>query len=400
MPPLDSPFVPQLLTVYNRRFHPLTIRTHVEHLRKHGSVWWGRFRADSARLSVYEARTEWPHVAALADARRAAGEPTALFVTNFEALHVCKVTEIVLGDDPRGEPRSEALDHYREHSVPIWFRVVDVRALSYDMTTTDDWFNSQLGVVLGGSKRRRAATGKFDPYATAEYTYPILLEAPRWELLFPETRTSKPRWADQVDAMAPRPVHEARKELEKKLARVWKRISAESRELLANAWVQTKKLEAGQDDDPGMGFTRLAIAVENELARGLVPALEALVPRLKAARAPGAVAIAESLAAARPREGQSRDGAWTLGPAVGLLRRLVSHNAREIDALGLKQLATLCREAEWLARVVEMRNFGSHGGNEAKAAQKAALGAFFAHGGREMEGVLGATEGVTKWKAK
>jgi hypothetical protein len=171
------PFVSQLLAVYNRRFHPLTIRTHVEHLRKRGFVWWGRFRADAGRLSTAEARAEWPHIAALADDRLAAGEPTALFVTNYEALHVCKVTHIVLGDDPESEVRREALPYYGDHSVPIWFRVEDVRALSYDMTTTDDWFNSRLGVVLSGSKRRRKAAGTFDPYATAENAYPTLDDA-------------------------------------------------------------------------------------------------------------------------------------------------------------------------------------------------------------------------------
>ena len=250
------PFVPQLLAVYNRRFHPLTIRTHVELMRKRGFVWWGRFRADAGRLSTAEARAEWPHIAALADDRLAAGEPTAPFVTNYEALHVCKVTHIVLGDDPESEVRREALPYYGDHSVPIWFRVEHVRALSYDMTTIYDWFNSRLGVVLSGSNRRRKAAGTFDPYATAENAYPIVLEAPTCAELFPPTQTSKRRWADQDDAMAPRPVHEARKELEKKLVTVWKRIAPESRELLANAWVQTKKLEAGEDDDPGMGFVR------------------------------------------------------------------------------------------------------------------------------------------------
>jgi len=54
---------------------------------------------------------------------------TRLVSTNVE-LHACKVTEVGFGDDPPGGTRSQALPYYAERSVPLWFRVEDVRALS------------------------------------------------------------------------------------------------------------------------------------------------------------------------------------------------------------------------------------------------------------------------------
>jgi len=82
------------------------------------------------------------YVADLAEARAKAREPSVLFVSNHVELHACKVTAVAFEDDPPGGTRSQALPYYAERSVPLWFRVEDVRALSYDQTMTTDWFTS------------------------------------------------------------------------------------------------------------------------------------------------------------------------------------------------------------------------------------------------------------------
>ncbi len=80
-----------------------------------------------------------PHVADLAKARAAASEPSILFVSNHVELHACKVTAIALGDDPPGGVRAQALPYYGDRSIPLGFRVEDVRAFSYDHAMTIDW---------------------------------------------------------------------------------------------------------------------------------------------------------------------------------------------------------------------------------------------------------------------
>ena len=116
--------------LYSTRYNARTIRDHVEHLRKRGYVWWGRFYTGPTRFDAAAARARWPHVAQLAAERALAKEPSLLFVTDHHALHVFDVTRILFGDDPGEGARDEAMPNYADKSVPLWFRVRDSRALS------------------------------------------------------------------------------------------------------------------------------------------------------------------------------------------------------------------------------------------------------------------------------
>ena len=183
--------VPQLLMLYHQRYNTKTLRVHVEHLRAHGFVWWGRFYGGAERFDATAARARWSHVAELAEGRAKAREPSILFVSNHVELHACKVIEVAFGDDPAGGTRSQALPYYAERSVPLWFRVEDVRALSYDHTMTIDWFEHRLGLVKASVTRWSSNPYErpFDPAGELLHKFPIVLEGPPCaELFAPEGR--------------------------------------------------------------------------------------------------------------------------------------------------------------------------------------------------------------------
>ena len=125
-------------------------------------MWWGRFYGGAERFDAPAAQARWPHVAELAEARAKAREPSILFVSNHVELHACKVTEVGFGDDPPGGTRSQALPYYAERSVPLWFRVEDVRALSYDHTMTIDFL---MPVFHRRTRSGRAPSGDITPFS-------------------------------------------------------------------------------------------------------------------------------------------------------------------------------------------------------------------------------------------
>jgi len=94
--------VPQRLMLYHPRQSTKVLRVHVEHLRAHGFVWWGRFYGGEERFDAPAAQARWSHVAELAEARAKAREPSILFVSNHVELHAGKVTEVGFGDDAPG----------------------------------------------------------------------------------------------------------------------------------------------------------------------------------------------------------------------------------------------------------------------------------------------------------
>jgi hypothetical protein len=154
-------------------------------------------------------------------------------VSDHQALHVFDVTQILLGDDPGEGSRGAALPHYADMSVPVWFRVRDSRALSYDHGSTNDWFAGQLGPVLGGSTR---ANGE-------PFSYPF---------------------------------------------------DPTAREQIASAWVTRGYLARDEDVDPTDGFNHVARAVEIELRDELLDAFERLVAARKLARLKDAIAEARA----------------------------------------------------------------------------------------------------------
>ncbi len=328
---------PQLLMLYNTRFHARTIRDHVEHLRKHGYVWWGRFYNGPKRFDATEARARWPHVAQLAAERALSGEPSLLFATDHHALHVFDVTRILFGDDPGEGARAAALPHYADKSVPLWFRVRDSRALSYDHSSTNDWLNGQFGSTVGGATR---ASGEpfsypYDPTGAVLNQFPIVLEGPAHGELF-DARGLRAggkglkRWADAPDAMSPRPVQRALDHLDTSMDQgVWRRTSSEAREQLACAWVTRGYLARDEDVDPTDGFNHVARAAEIELRDELLDPFERIVAARKLTRLNDAIAEARGTTA----RGERRP--WTMGSSVGFVESFAGNHRRELDAVGL-----------------------------------------------------------------
>jgi hypothetical protein len=100
-----------------------------------------------------DARARWPHAADFADALAESGKPAVVLFTDFAALHVGKLTRIAFGNDPTAI-RKEAPTYYAHRRVAMWFRLGDLRALSYETYRTAEWQRAHLGPVLAGARRR------------------------------------------------------------------------------------------------------------------------------------------------------------------------------------------------------------------------------------------------------
>jgi hypothetical protein len=281
----------------------------------------------------------------------------------------------------------------------VWFRVEDVRALSYDHTMTLDWFDRRLGRVTAGVTRSSGGpyTSAFDPAASVLHQFPIVVEGPTCaELFAAEGRPASGRWADAPDAVTSRPVQRARAHLAKSLAPgLWRRLDVETTDLLANAWVERGRVERDEDVDPRMGFTRIACAVENELCARLIPALERLCDRLKATGSPVHAALAQHVSDARPSDSSGRAAEWTLGTALDLLKRIVNRSRRDLVALKVPALLELATNVRWLEDVNRMRNSASHGGRPLRPSEvRKALFAFFDERGEGLRAVVDARDDV------
>ncbi|MGO8995160.1 MAG: hypothetical protein ACLQVI_17735 [Polyangiaceae bacterium] len=386
---------PQLLMLYNLRFHARTIRDHVEHLRKHGFVWWGRFYNGPTKFDATAARARWPHVAQLAAERTLSGEPSLLFATDFQSLHVFDVTQILLGDDPGQGARAAALPHYADKSVPLWFRVRDSRALSYDHSSTNDWLSGRLGPTIGGATRTNGEPFQhpYDPTGAVLNQFPIVLEGPAHAELF-DGKGPK-RWADAPDAMSPRPVQKALDHLDTSMdPAAWKRTSSEAREQIACAWVTRGYLARDEDVDPTDGFNHVARAVEIELRDELVDPLERLVAARKLKRLDDAIADARGTGARGERK------SWTMGSIVGFVQSFATHHRRDLEALGLGELVKLSLNMKWLKETHALRNVTTHMDPRAavdpRKEARRALFAFFERQGKDLGGILDARDAVRR----
>ena len=118
---------------------------------------------EGARVTDAAARARWPHVADFADALAASAKPAVVFVTDHAAFHACKLTCIAFGNDPPGIRKEKAPTYYAHRRVAMWFRLADLRALSYETYRTAEWQRAHFGPVRMASSESSARASRSTP---------------------------------------------------------------------------------------------------------------------------------------------------------------------------------------------------------------------------------------------
>lgn len=270
-----------VLLVWNPLHEPRSIEVHVEHLRTGSATWWGRIygrpretptRGPSPAVTTMVDRTRRHVEQALAEA----GEVT-VFVTNHTSLHALRVTE-VRGAEAR-PPLDAIPEYYRDKLALQWFKVVDVRALSYDQTSTLDYlrevrFAREVLDVAGPWPRVGEAATEFhgyDPFASMAYRYPLPVElADDADPTFWQPPEGLRRFVDDEEAAFPHALLAALERLEGRVPALWGRISRPARLLVANGEVSRDALGSRSSFGLASAILGLATAVEHELREGLV----------------------------------------------------------------------------------------------------------------------------------
>lgn len=325
--------VEQLLTVWNPYFHPQTIQVHVEALRKNGKVWWGRLYR-GRELNEEEAKAKFAEVRRIAGEAEAAGRDLVLFATNHVQLHALRVDQVRFGSTLPEEERPFVLSYYRELEArpALWFRVLDVRALSFDQLETLRYFFDSGEVEAG-------LIG-FDPFAAYKWEYPIVVRGPAAERLFdPSLLRGRARLhAHHAETLFPPEVQRARREVGRRLGPLWERLEEKSRHFLASGWLVHSRYGSLRDFDRSSSFSGVARAVETELCEATIgPWVDRW--RLRRAIFGG--------------------GRLTLGAVERALDELAALG-EEKGAGALVELAGNRQWRRWLRRFVELRNEAAH----------------------------------------
>ncbi len=323
----------QLLTVWNPYFEPETIQVHVELLRQHGKVWWARLYRGQP-IDTEAARAKYAHVAEIWPPSRKEG---VLFATNFVMLHALRVDAVIFGRALPPEEVAFAPAHYFQEPEDavgpwpaLWFRVRDVRALSFNQVETLRHFFDRV---------IDAADFGYDPFASFKWRYPVVVRGPTVERLFDRALLGgRGRiFADLPETLFPPEVQNARRQLEERLGPHWGRLEERSRIFLASSWVVFNQYRKHRDFDLSSALTGAARAVETELCTHIVK------PTVRALRI-------EALFGAQP---------LTLGAAAKFLDA-VAERAREAGVTALWELAANETWRAWLDRFVDLRNDSMH----------------------------------------
>lgn len=333
--------VSQLLTVWNPYYEPHTIQVHADILRRQQQdhrVWWARLYMGTRQFDAAAARERYRHVAEVADEAKRERRPIVLYTTNYQVLHALLVDEVVFGAAlPEGERQFIPAYYQRELPQPVlWFRVRDIRALAFNQLDTLRYF------LEGGE----IASGKsgYDPYAAFHHDYPIVVQAPPAEQVFDRSLLRKERlFVDRSETVFPPEVELARKELRKKMGRVWAKLEDKSKAFLATSWLIFDKYQNASGFDLSAAFTGVARAVETEVCEGVMEPFVQLVRKTK-----GDVDL-----------GLLPSSRLTLGAVPPVLDRAES---LALD-LGLNQLWQLASHREWrrwFDSFVAIRNDASH----------------------------------------
>lgn len=325
--------VEQLLTVWNPYYQPETIQVHVELLRKHGAVWWGRLYRGRT-LDKDAAKKRFPAAWDVVRQVREEGRELLVFTTNHVLLHALRVDEVRFGHELPEEERALVPSYYEDAKAPaaLWFRVRDVRALAFSQIDTLRYFfdSGELEAGLTG----------YDPFAAYEWVYPIAVRGPSVEEIFdPAHLRGKARaFADHPETLFPPEVDLARRELHRMLGGLWPRLEEKSQHFLASGWVVYGRYQGLRDFDLSSAFSGVARAVEAELCEATVgPLLERLDLR-------------EALLGARPL-------------TLGVVERALDEVAEAAVAHGVETLGALVDDRQWrrwLRRFVSLRNDAAH----------------------------------------
>ena len=371
MSPPSPEFVPGALVVWNPLFEPDTILAHVDHWRASGqgeerATWWGRiYDAPPDRMPRPEL------VSALEEAIEACTQTlhergrVVLFATDFRQLHALEVDAIryTLHDAEAAPAPEERPGYYRNRRVIAWFRVRDVRALSFEALDTLQYLREHVRV--------QDSRYGYDPYASFGLRYPTFVRGPGPEELFDAARAKMGigRFADLSDTVYPPRLANARKDLEKLLGSdTWNGLDDASRLFLASARIlvlQRSALDAQLEMTPVVMY--LSNVVEREVVAGVLqPVVRALL-----SGAPALEAGEDLRRAWRSFDLESR---LSLGAAAMLVPAMRSWEPGR-EACG----ALVAEEAwaHWLLDLVVRRNDAAHARHVERGWVESAAGELF-----------------------
>lgn len=355
--PTDSPILdPAALVVWNPLFQPDTVLAHVQHWRASGvgearCTWWGRIYdgkpGGTPRRELLDSLDQ-----ALEACRRSLSERgrVVLFATDFRQLHVLEVDEVrrTLHEPELAPLAHERPAYYDTKTVIAWFRVRDVRALSFEALDTLQYLREHVRV-------KHSQLG-YDPYASLGLRYPTFVCGPSVRELFDNPRAARgiPRFADLSETIYPPRLAQARNELESMLgASTWSGLEEGSRLFLASARIlvtQLHVLDTQLELTPVVMY--LSNALEREILGGVVnPMANAL--RSKEAF-PSRSVLEQAWSMLRP------DSKLSLGSSVLLVPALRTWTQSLPAAPALRALTANDAWRVWLDDFVERRNDAAH----------------------------------------
>jgi len=262
-----------LLAVWNPIVKPETIAAHVESLRQAPAdrawTWWGR---------VYAGRKHIREVLPTLTHERLSREvPRVLYVTNFSALHALRIDAIHLGELPEQE-LAQTPAYYREteHAIPLWFRVRDVKVVHWQQGPTLTALSEMAEVSLKEGRFERSSFGKVDPYASHRWDWPVLVDAPDVETLFPAGE----RFFQRPETVAPQAIRASIDDLSRAHPALWESLDQGSQLALASAEMVHRIGRNQAHFDAATAAIGLTRALEIELCRRLL--VETVLPAIRA----------------------------------------------------------------------------------------------------------------------
>lgn len=337
-----------LLAVWNPLILPETIAAHVKALRESPAgdrrCWWGRI--DRGRASSRGAKWDWTRHLDL-DRER------VLLVTSHVALHALRVDRIVRGTLPVDEQVHVPRYYGAQDAVALWFRVRDIRAVSWSQLKTLQILDQLSEVARDGEGRWRASGWPVDIYASRAFEWPALVTGDvAMHAWFDDGR----EWWNRPDTLASGNVLDARSRLAAEHP-FWQDLDPGSQLSIATA----EALDGHFTDRSDVPFDVAAVAIgwtraaELELCRRLCR--ERVIPFVREVeRRTGHPLVAPDSIPPDLRVDGKRDPA--LGTAAAWMQLLAPEFAKRQMAASAA-LGTRAQQA--MLRVAAHRNTVAHG---------------------------------------